>query len=45
VSIKIDGPVTLTPADEPEPEAGTGNEAVWVFVAMLVVIGLLLRFW
>ena len=45
VTIKIDGPITLTPAKEPEPEPKPGSEAVWVFIGILVIIGLLLRFW
>ena len=46
MSIKIDGPVMVTPVEAAEPETqAPGIEAVWVFIGILAVIGLLLRFW
>jgi len=44
MSIKIDGPVMVTPVEAPETEATMGIESVWVFIGMLVAIGLYLRF-
>ena len=43
--IEVDGPITLTPAAEPESEQANGLAPMLVFIVALVVIGLLLRFW
>jgi hypothetical protein len=38
--IIIDGPVTITPVKEPEPEPDNGAAQVLVFVVLLLAVGL-----
>ena len=44
MSIKLDGPVMVVPVEVAEAEGTPGIEAVWVFIGLLVAIGLYLRF-
>ena len=44
MSIKIDGPVMVVPVEVAETEGTPGIESVFVFIGLLVAIGLYLRF-
>ncbi len=42
MKVEIDGPFTITPADEPDDDSYSGEGAVWVFLAMVAIVGVIL---